>query len=346
MFLRNTWYAAAWDHEVGETPLARMFLNEPVVLFRREDGTAVALEDRCCHRSAPLSMGKVVGENIRCGYHGLEFDAAGACVRIPGQSAIPPGARVKSYPVVEKYRWIWIWMGDPALADPALLPDWWWMDHPDWRTVKGDPPFHLQCDYRLVTDNLLDLSHLSFVHETTIGTDAVVKFPITTERGEDRVVMTRWILDSPPPAMYGEFLRYRVPGYTGNVDRWQIVETTLPANSDVFVGCAVANTGAPDGDFGQAVPFHNLNSVTPETETSCHYFYAHARHFAQDDTKVEETYRVGFRNVFMEDVVIFDLQQENIDRFPAGNEVDINTDAPGMAIRRMIDARIEAEAAK
>ena len=155
--------------------------------------------------------------------------------------------------------------------------------------------------------------------------------------------MTRWIPDSPPPDMYVGFLRHNVPGYHGNVDRWQIVETSLPANSDVFVGVAVAGTGAPDGDYSQGIEFHNLNTVTPETETTCHYFYAHARRFAQDDKEVDELYRVGFRTVFMEDVTVFDAQQANHDRFPVRHEVDINTDGPGMNIRRMIDQRIAAE---
>ena len=343
MFMRNTWYAAAWNHEVKETPIARTLLNEPVVLYRDTNGKPVALEDRCCHRSLPLANGRVKGDYLQCGYHGMTFNAAGDCVEVPGQTTVPPGARVKSYPVIERHQWIWIWMGDPDLADETLIPDWWWMDHPDWRTIKGDPTFYLQCDYKLVTDNLLDLSHLSFVHETTIGTDAVVKFPITTSRGEDRVFMTRWILDSPPPDMYVGFLRHNVPGYHGNVDRWQIVETSLPANSDVFVGVAVAGTGAPDGDYSQGIEFHNLNTVTPETETTCHYFYAHARRFAQDDKEVDELYRVGFRTVFMEDVTVFDAQQANHDRFPVRHEVDINTDGPGMNIRRMIDQRIAAE---
>ncbi len=345
MFMRNSWYAAAWNHELGDTPFARTLLNEPVVLYRNSDGAPVALEDRCCHRSLPLSQGRVNGDLLQCGYHGLTFDATGTCVLVPGQTTVPPDARVKSYPVVERHQWIWIWMGDPELADDALIPDWRWMDHPDWRTIKGDPTFYLQCNYQLVTDNLLDLSHLSFVHETTIGTAAVVKFPITTSRAEDRVFMTRWILDSPAPAMYLDFLRHNVPGYDGNVDRWQIVETSLPANSDVFVGCAVAGSGSPDGDFSQGIQFHNLNSVTPETETTCHYFYAHARYFGQDDKKLDEIYRVGFRDVFMEDVRVFNAQQINHDRFPQRHEVDINTDGPGMNIRRMLEQRIAAEAA-
>ena len=130
MFLKNCWYVAAWDHEVTAAPLARTLLCEPVVLYRTEDGTAVALEDRCCHRALPLSMGKVVGDRLQCGYHGLEFDSGGACVRVPGQAQIPPGASVRSYPLVERWKYLWIWMGDPALADEALIPNWWWFDHP------------------------------------------------------------------------------------------------------------------------------------------------------------------------------------------------------------------------
>src|SRR5579885_1747783 len=117
MFLQNAWYVAAWDREVGRTPVARTILNQPVVLYRKADGTAVALEDRCCHRHLPLSKGMVVADDLRCGYHGLRYDATGACVEIPGQPQIPPTARVRSYPVVEKWNWVWIWMGEPARAD-------------------------------------------------------------------------------------------------------------------------------------------------------------------------------------------------------------------------------------
>ena len=110
MFLRNCWYAAAWDDEVAEIPLARTILGEPVVLWRSADGRPAALEDRCCHRALPLSMGRPVGETLQCGYHGLRFDTAGRCVAVPGQSTIPPGARVRAYPLVERHGWVWIWM--------------------------------------------------------------------------------------------------------------------------------------------------------------------------------------------------------------------------------------------
>ena len=138
VYLRNAWYVAAWDREVGRKPLARTILNEPIVLYRKADGAPAALEDRCCHRHVPLSLGTLVGDDLRCGYHGLRFDASGVCVEIPGQPKIPPGARVRSYPVVEKWNWIWIWMGEPARADVKLIPDWWWAGHPDWAFTRPD----------------------------------------------------------------------------------------------------------------------------------------------------------------------------------------------------------------
>ena len=159
MFVKNAWYVAAWETEIGDGPLARTILGEPVVMFGTPDGVVV-LEDRCCHRSLPLSMGQVVGDRIQCGYHGLEFDQSGSCVKIPGQNQIPSGASVKSYPLVERWNWVWIWMGDPALADESMIPNWWWFEHPDWELVKGKY-LKLDCNYELITDNLLDLSHLA-----------------------------------------------------------------------------------------------------------------------------------------------------------------------------------------
>src|SRR5947208_10186817 len=112
VYLRNSWYVAAWDREVSRRPLARTYLDEPVVLFRKEDGTPVALQDRCCHRYLPLSRGKLEADRLRCGYHGLLFDADGKCVEIPGQANIPPQAKVRAFPTQERVGWIWIWMGD------------------------------------------------------------------------------------------------------------------------------------------------------------------------------------------------------------------------------------------
>jgi phenylpropionate dioxygenase-like ring-hydroxylating dioxygenase large terminal subunit len=159
MFLRNSWYVAAWDREIGRPPLARMILGEPIVFYRQEDGRPVALEDCCCHRHLPLSLGRLEGDTLRCGYHGLRFDAGGRCVEIPGQAQIPPDAAIRSYPLVERLNWVWIWMGDPKRADPELIPNWWWADHPDWACAKPDM-LPVACNCQLINDNLLDVTHL------------------------------------------------------------------------------------------------------------------------------------------------------------------------------------------
>ena len=150
------------EHERAQR---RLILGEPVVLYRTGDGAPVALEDRCAHRHLPLSMGKLVGDTLQCLYHGLRFARDGHCVYIPGQEQIPQGAKVRCYPVIERYHWIWIWMGDPALADPAAITDFHWLDDPNWG-AKGDY-LHVNANWQLVVDNLLDLTHLAFVHDTT-----------------------------------------------------------------------------------------------------------------------------------------------------------------------------------
>ena len=340
MFIRNAWYVAAWSDEIGDEPLARTFLGEPVVLFRTIDGTPVALEDRCCHRHLPLSLGKVVGDEIECGYHGLRFDAAGVCAQVPGQTQVPPGAAVRGYRLVERWGLAWIWMGDPALVNEGLIPDWWYMDHPDWKVVPGNggKPIYTKCNYELVTDNLLDLTHLSYVHADTIGNDAILDFPVKTERKANRVVMTRLMPDVPPPPLYKE-----AGGFAGNVDRWQIVETILPCCTDVDVGCAETGSGVLQGDRQQGVSFHAVNVPTPETETTCHFFYGHARCFQTDSEAMDEVYRRDFYRVFMEDVVIMEAQQTSMDLAPDKKWVDINADAPGIAMRNLLRDRVTAE---
>ena len=344
MFLRNAWYVAAWDTEIGPQPFARMILNEPIVLYRAGDGTAVALADRCCHRGLPLSMGEVVGDELRCGYHGLTFDRSGACTQAPGQTAIPLGAHVRSYPLVERWHWlwIWIWMGDPEQADDQLIPNWWWMDHPDWAMVPGNggTPLYTKCNYEMVTDNVFDLSHLSFVHADTIGNDAITRFPVRTERKADMVRMMRLMPDVPPAPFY------KMAGkFEGNVDRWQVVEGILPCHTDVDIGCAEIGSGVLEGRRPQGIAFHALNLPTPETETTTHFFYAHPRMFAIDSEQMDEVYRTDFLKVFLEDVVIMEAQQANLDRISDESFVDLNVDAPALAMRKLLRERIAEEQA-
>ena len=340
MFLRNSWYVAAFDNEIGKEPLARTLLNDPVVLFRTEDGTPVALEDRCCHRALPLSMGKIVGNDIQCGYHGLTFNASGTCVRIPGQKKIPPGAAVRSYPLVERLKWVWIWMGDPALADESLIPDWWWADHPDWASIKGcdGNPLYVKCNYELITDNLMDVSHLSYVHTSSIGNAAVAENAPNTERSERRITATRWVPDQPAAPFY-----QKAGNFKGNVDRWIVTITDLPCFTVNDAGSVEKGTDARAGHRDAGVEMRVLNAPTPETEATTHYFYQHARGFEVNNPEWDEIYRTQFTDVFLEDKVILEAQQENMSREPDGLQIDINDDAPCIAVRRALRDLIKAE---
>jgi len=324
MFLRNSWYVAAWDREVSRKPLGRTLLGEPVVLYRTERGEPVGLEDRCCHRQLPLSLGFLEQDFLRCGYHGLKYDASGKCVEIPGQDSIPPQARVRSYPLVEKYNWVWIWMGEPAKADPALIPNWWWTDHPEWAFTKPDM-IPVKCNYQLIADNVLDVTHLAFVHASSIGAPSITEFPGSVEREERLVRFTRWIKDRPPPPMYREAGRFE-----GNVDRWQIVEHVPPCFSVNFAGCS---------DSTKRIDLMALSAPTPETESTTHYFFGFTRNFGIGDEKAERLFSEGMVKVFNEDVPILEAQQRNMDC--GVKRIDIAVDAAPLAARRMLQSLIE-----
>jgi vanillate O-demethylase monooxygenase subunit len=336
-FLRNCWYVAAWGKELARTILARMICGDGVVLYRQVDGAPVALEDRCAHRRMPLSRGRLVGDAIECGYHGLQYDRTGACVRIPGQKTIPKSACVRSYPVVEKWRFAWIWMGDPTLADPALIPDLWMMDHPQWEVIEGDL-IHVKGNYRLVTDNLLDPSHVSFVHRTTLGTDVVAEIPIATERTGRGVRVTRWILDSPPAPIYA-----KAGGFTGHVDRWQIIDFIPPSLNIVDMGSAAAGTGAPQGDRSRGIELRSFNLITPETARSSFYFWAHVRNFALGDAAMARFIKEQFTLAFHEDVAVIEAVQNANDRLPESPIVDLAIDAAPVRARRILARLIAAE---
>jgi len=326
-FLRNSWYVAAWDREISRTPLARTLLNEALVLYRREDGTPVALEDRCCHRNLPLSMGRIEGNDLRCGYHGLKFDASGKCIEIPGQASIPPQAKVRGYPVLERFNWVWIWMGDAAKADPKLIPNWWWAGHAEWAFTRPDR-VRLECNYQLIADNVLDVTHLAYVHATSIGASSITEFPATVEREERLVRLTRWIRDRPPPPLY-----QRAGGFAGNVDRWQIVEHIPP--------CFTVNFGGVQ-DSGKRIDLMALSAPTPETERSTHYFFGFVRNFGLGDAHTEDICRVDMVKVFNEDFPVLEAQQRSMDL--KRSRIDIAVDAAPLAARRMLQAMIEKEA--
>ena len=241
---RNAWYQAAWNSELGEKPLARTIMNEKVVVFRGPNGKAAVLEDRCCHRAAPLSMGTVLPNGLQCGYHGLVFDATGACIRVPGQSSVPPGAAVRSYPVVERHGFVWVWPGDAAQADPELLPHLHWADHPEW--AYGGGLYHVKADYRLMIDNLMDLTHETYVHAGSIGQPEIDETPCTTRTEGDEVITSRFMNGIQAPPFWRMALRGNGLPDDQLVDRWQICHFSPPSHVMIEVGVALAGRGGYD----------------------------------------------------------------------------------------------------
>jgi phenylpropionate dioxygenase-like ring-hydroxylating dioxygenase large terminal subunit len=268
--MRNAWYVAAWADSLAEEQLAsRTIMNEPIVIYRKADGGLAAIEDRCAHRFAPLSMGKVVGgDRLQCPYHGLEFDGSGACVRNPhGTKNIPPRARVKSYPVVEKYKAVWVWMGDQP-ADPAAVPDFSVLDNvPELHTTKRDS-IVIRANYQLIIDNLLDLSHTSYLHEGILGNQDTVESDITIEQDGNDVVVGRHATNSAPPGMFAQFW----PGHPPHVDKFTQMRWMAPSTLRLVTG--ICKMGASQ-DTGTG--YHAIHLLTPENERSTHYFFTAVR---------------------------------------------------------------------
>lgn len=350
MFLKNAWYTAAWADEIkaGDTPLGRTIINEPVVIFRTREGILGALEDRCCHRHFPLSRGRVLDTSLQCGYHGFEFDASGACVRVPSQSLIPEGAKVRSFPVVERHRCVWIWMGEAARADEALIPDFAWFDDPRWGWKGALYP--VRANYELIIENLTDLTHLAFVHASTIGNYALIdQADMKVERsdaGGGEVRVNRWMMNSEPPPTY-----VKAAGFKGKVDRWQIVRYTKPAYVRLYTGAMDAGAGAPEriraGLCGPArgggLGLFNYNLITPETDKTSHYFWAQGQDYRPDDRAATELVFAQVEIAFKQDWEVFEALQKNIDAKPDAPRVDVNGDIGSIQSIRMLRRAIEAE---
>ena len=343
MFLKNYWYVAAWGHEleVGKI-VGRTLLGEPVVLFRTPDDKAHAFEDRCCHRRAPLSLGRMLGDKLQCGYHGLVYTADGKVVGIPGQTMVPPGAQVRTYPLGDRHRFAWIWMGDPALADPAKIPDHLYFsnDDPKWAPVGGYLNF--KCNYKLLVDNLLDLTHETFLHAKTIGNEHVANTPLAKVNRDDKgVTALRWMINIEPPPFFVRYGNYK-PGT--KVDRWQNIRFEPPSHVTLDVGVALAGTGAPEGDRSQGISHWVMDAITPETERSTHYFWAFTRSHRLDDKSLSDYFEPAVYNTFYEDQGMLEGQQRIIDAAPKAPEIDINADSAQMQFRRMTARLLEEEA--
>ena len=339
MFVRNAWYIAAWGDEISDRPIARRICNEPVVLFRDSAGRAAVLEDRCCHRAAPLHLGAIVEGGLQCGYHGLVFDGAGRCVTIPGQRLIPEGAKVRAYPTVEKNRLVWVWMGDPATADPATIVDFPYHDDPaHWPNKHAMYP--IRGNYMLMVDNLMDLTHLGYLHAKTVGGNPGqhVEAEMKTVRTPTGLKFSRWMKNSPPPPSY-----VKAAGFQGRVDRLQEFEFVAPASILQWTGATDAGSDYidPQRDFRfQLRLFHGL---TPETETSCLYFWSCANGYRQNDPEATEQLYREIAPTFLEDKEMVEAQQARLDEFGEDGLTDIASDANRMHMRRLVERLLAAE---
>nr|WP_280982801.1 Rieske 2Fe-2S domain-containing protein [Bradyrhizobium sp. ISRA463] len=248
IFLRNAWYVAALNQElIDGKKLARTILERPIVLYRGSSGKVVALDDRCCHRAAPLSMGRVEGDDIRCMYHGMKFAADGKCIQIPGQDVIPAKLGVRSYPVVERYNMIFIWTGDPAKADPKLILDYPPLEDPKWRGLPGY--MHYKANWLLIVDNLSDFAHLAFVHTNTLGGSEEYAYktkPVAIEKLEDGFRVERWHMGAEPPPYH----RKVIPNKTDPVDRRNIGRMLIPGIFTLDTTFAPAGQGGGEGRSG------------------------------------------------------------------------------------------------
>ena len=344
-FPLNAWYAAAYDVEVRHALLSRTICKQKLVLFRRTDGQVAALEDACWHRLMPLSLGRLEGDELVCGYHGLVYNSQGRCTHMPSQETLNPSACVRSFPVLEKHRFVWIWPGDPAKADPALVPDMHWNDDPAW---AGDGKMiRVNCDYRLVVDNLMDLTHETFVHGSSIGNRAVAEAPFVATHGDRSATVTRWMeaIDA-PPFWAGQIRHAR--GYQGKVDRWQIIRFEAPCTVNIDVGVAEAGSGAvptdaSSGDRSKGVNGYVLNTITPETDKTCLYFWAFARNYCLGEQRLTHELREGVAGIFREDEVVLEAQQRAMDERPDHTFYNLNIDAGSMWARRLIDRMLERE---
>jgi vanillate O-demethylase monooxygenase subunit len=352
--VRDQWYVAAYGHEIGRQEngkqdngralFSRTICGESILFWRTEAGQVTAMSDRCVHRRFPLSEepSHLVGDTVVCGYHGFTYGADGICVAVPGQKRVPRTARLKSYPVVEQDSFVWVFIGDAEKADPMRIPRAPWLDSEGWTVVCGMEPLAARAS--LLVDNLMDLSHETYLHGGYIGTPEVAETPITTEVDDEAgiVYVSRHMDDAECPPFYA-----KSTGLSGRIARWQDIEFTPPCLYKLHSRIAPVGS-VPDADGTDPDAFHVevVYAITPETESSTHDFWMVARDFARDDEEVSDFLRESNRTVVLQDVVALDKLERVLAGEPDGyQELSINIDTGGLAARRLI-ARMAGETAQ
>ncbi|MGE0312783.1 MAG: Rieske 2Fe-2S domain-containing protein [Lautropia sp.] len=338
----NAWYVACTPEEIDEKPLGRRVCNEAIVFYRGADGRVAALEDFCPHRGAPLSLGRVIEGRLVCGYHGLEMGCDGRTVAMPKQRVrgFPP---IRRFPVEERHGFVWVWPGDAGAADTALLPALPWASDPQW--AYGGGLFHIACDYRLMIDNLMDLTHETYVHAGSIGQKEIDETPCTTRVEGDEVITSRYMQGIEAPPFWKMALRGNHLPDDRPVDRWQVCRFTPPSHVMIEVGVALAGLGGHDAPADRKASSIVVDFITPETDTSIWYFWGMARNFNPKDKALTASIREGQGRIFSEDLEMLERQQRNLLQWPHRKVLNLDIDAGGVQSRRVIDRIVAAECA-
>lgn len=342
MFPKNCWYVACTPNEFAEKPLARQICGERIAFYRDGDGKVAAVEDFCPHRGAPLSLGYVEDGVLTCGYHGLKMGRDGKTHSMPKQR-VGGFPCVKSYPVEERYGFVWIWTGDASLANSDDIPHLEWAVSDEW--AYGGGLYHVGCDYKLMVDNLMDLTHETYVHATSIGQKEIDEAPVKTRLIDGEVVTSRFMDNIQAPPFWQAALRANSLADDVPVDRWQICRFTPPSHVLIEVGVAHAGHGGYEAPAEFKANSIVVDFITPETETSHWYFWGMARNFKPQDSALTDQIREGQGAIFAEDMEMLERQQRNLNEFPERNLLKLDIDAGGVQARRIIDKLLQQEQA-
>ena len=336
VFLENAWYVASLSDSIGSELTALKLLGNNVVVYRTSTGKPVVLEDSCPHRKLPLSMGRLVDDNVECGYHGLCFNAAGKCVNVPTQDRIPPTAIVKSYPAVDKYGLLWVWLGEEDADESKLL----FIDNfenPAWDITGGDF-LDCQCNYLHLADNLLDPSHVAWVHKDSFAAKGTENTPLEMQESADGLIVSRWIYQCDAPPFYQPLLKF-----SGKCDRLQHYEIRFPSiaiNKSIYYP---AGEGGPDcahnKDYYEMISY---NFLTPIDENNTRYFWLQQRNTDPSDEAVTKSISKGAKQAFMEDKAILEAVHQGLDTAKT-RPINLALDAGALRFRSLLQQRIKAE---
>jgi vanillate O-demethylase monooxygenase subunit len=338
----NTWYVACTPDEITDKPFARQICGIRLVFFRNEANRVVALEDFCPHRGAPLSLGTVENGQLVCGYHGLRMGDDGQTKSMPNQR-VQGFPCIQAYAVVERYGFIWVWPGEQSLAKEELLPTLEWAENPNWG--YGGGLYHINCDYRLMVDNLMDLTHETYVHASSIGQKEIDESPVSTKMEGQSVVTSRFMENVMAPPFWAAALRANELADDVPVDRWQICRFSLPSHIMIEVGVAHAGKGGYHADKAHKASSIVVDFITPETDHSIWYFWGMARDFKPQDRALTDSIREGQGAIFAEDLDVLEQQQQNLLIYPDKKVLKLDIDAGGVQARRMIERAIKQEQA-